>query len=318
MVSLRTEGASSPLTRATDRRISLLDWIREKRMSTAWIFDVNEQNFEQRVIQSSQQTPVLVDFWAEWCAPCRVLTPVLEHLADDYQGRFLLARIDTDREPGIAAAFQVRSLPTLKLFYQQSVVAELIGVQPEPVIRQMLDEFVARDSDRLRDRARALLEAGDKDGAAGLLREALQRDPDNHRIHPQLADVLIQCGDFDGASKILDQLPISKQRESTADELRGRINVARSGKDGGADIEALEQAVTEDPNNSEARYQLAMARVREQDYAAGLAHLLELVKRDREYGDDAARKAMLDVFNVLGSGHALVGEFRPKLSSALF
>lgn len=287
-------------------------------MSTAWVFDVDERNFEQLVIENSQQTPVLVDFWAEWCAPCRVLMPVLERLAEAYQGRFLLARVDTDREPGIAAAFQVRSLPTLKLFHQGRIVGELLGAQPEPVIRTMLDDYVARDSDRLRKEAQTRLDAGDVDGAAALLREALQQDPDNHRIHPPLAEVLIRLGDYDAATKVLDELPLSKQRDSAVEELRGRINVARSGETEGVDVATLEQTVANDPNDSESRYQLAMARVRQEDYAAGLEQLLELVKRDRDYGDDAARKAMLDVFNVLGSSHELVGEYRSKLSSALF
>ena len=282
-----------------------------------YAFEVNESNFDVAVLQNSQQLPVLVDFWADWCAPCKMLMPVLLKLSDEYAGKFLLAKVNSDEQQALAARYGVRSLPTVMLFRHGEVVDQFMGAQPESVVREMLDRHVERDSDRQRARAYALLEAGDRDGAEALLRQALADDPDNPRVAIDLLELLIESRSFDAAQSLIDTLP-AKQRESEpVRALQGKLQLARASADG-PDEAALRQRIEANDEDYDAHYRLAVQRLAQGDYETGLEQLLKVLGHDIQYDNGQAKKTMLDAFEQLGNSGELVSRYRRQLASLLY
>lgn len=282
-----------------------------------YIFAVNQENFQRLVVESSHRVPVLVDFWASWCAPCQMLTPILHQLAEEYAGKFLLATVNTDEERQLALDHGIRSLPTVRLFRNGVVVEEFFGVQPEPVIRTLLDAYVERASDQLRARAQAVRERGDTAAAIKLLREALGSDPNNDRIHLDLAPLLIEQGEFEQAEQVLKSLPSGRQLDSDVSKLFAKLNFARLAKEA-PPAELLEQQVQANPANCEARYQLSALKALAGDYEGAMEQLLEIVRRDRSFQDDAGRKGLVAIFELLGGEGPLVSRYRALMSSALY
>jgi putative thioredoxin len=245
-----------------------------------------------------------------------MLMPLLAKLAEDYDGKFFLAKVNTDVEQGLATHYGIRSLPTVKLFKDGQIIDEFMGVQPERMIRALLDRHIPRPSDAVIDRAVAALRAGHAGEATQLLGQVLQAEPSNDRARLELAGVLIAQGNFDEAAASLDDLSAQAKADPRATELRGRLEFARVAA-AAPPVTELERTVTTNPNDCPARYQLAAVRVLAGDYERALPELLEIVRRDRKFGDDAGRKAMLAVFGLLGSSGELVKKYRALLSNAL-
>lgn len=283
---------------------------------SAYIADVSQNDFDQMVLQRSHQVPVLVDFWAAWCGPCQMLMPLLARLAEEYAGKFFLAKVNTDVEQSLAAQYGIRSLPTVKLFKDGRIVDEFMGVQPERTIRALLDRHIPRPSDAMIDQAIAAFRAGDAARAQRLLEQVLALEPNNDRARLELAGVHITQGRFEEATALLDGLSADGKLDPRSAALRGRLEFARVAA-AAPPVAELETAIAANPGDCLARYQLAAVRVLGGDYERALAELLEIVRRDRKFGDDAGRKAMLAVFNLLGSGDELVKKYRTALSSAL-
>ncbi len=278
--------------------------------------DVTRADFDGQVINRSRALPVLVDFWAGWCAPCKMLMPVLARLADEYQGKFFLAKVDTDKEKDLAARFGIRSLPTVKLFRNGEAVEEFLGVQPERVIREMIDRHVPRPSDALINEALRALEQGQTAKATEILTHAVEVDPANDRAKLQLAQLLLEGGLAQDSERALDSLSPDAKTGPDALTLRARLEFARIAAAGPAAVE-LERMLAADPANSEAAYRLSAHRVLQKDYESALEMLLQIVQRDRRFGDDAGRRTMLTVFNLMGSAGDLVKKYRKQLSMAL-
>lgn len=279
-----------------------------------FIVELTQENFQQ-VLQASFRAPVLVDFWADWCQPCKLLMPLLEKLADEYQGQFFLAKLNTEQQQEVAAQFGIRSIPTVKLFKDGQPVDEFMGALPEAEIRAFLDKHIPRASDGLVAQAQQALLGGDGDQALALLHQAKTEDPSNSRIDIALAQTLAAIGDTDGATAALDGLPAEDANKPEVVALRGHLEF--EGQAAGAeDPETLKKRLEADENDSEARYQLAIHMINAQQYEPALELLLELMRRDRGYEDDAARKTMIKVFDLLGDD-PMAARFRGRMFNLL-
>ncbi len=281
-----------------------------------FVVTLNAQNFQQVVLEGSYERPVLVDFWADWCAPCRALMPVLAKLADAYGGQFLLAKLDTEAERDLAAQFGIRSLPTVVLFKDGKPVDQFMGALPEAQVRDFLDRHIPREADLLVARAEALIGAGDLADAAALIAQARSTEPG----HPgaRIAEIRLKAvgGDTLGAEALLSALPLELLGDPEVVALSGQLRFANV-LAGAASEPEVSARLAAEPGNSEARYQLAAYRVARGDYEGALGLLFELMRGDRAYGDDAGRKGMLMIFDLLGGSGELVSRWRSRMFTAM-
>jgi putative thioredoxin len=281
-----------------------------------YIVDVTAQNFAEAVLATSQSTPVLVDFWADWCSPCQTLMPVLAKLVEEYQGALLLAKVNTEEERELAAQFGIRSLPTIQLFKDGQPVDQFMGALPESEIRRFLEPHLPRPSDDMVDQAQQLLRRGDGAGAQQLIEQALSEDPDNPRIQLAFARVSATLGHFDQAEQALERLPLDQQDQPETRALRAQILFDRVTEQAPAPAD-LQQRLQAGTADSESIYQLAAHRVMNGDYETALDQLLALMQKDRAYGEDAARKGLLAVFDILGGSGELVNRYRNRMFNLL-
>jgi len=282
--------------------------------ASPYIVDVTPENFAQ-VLQASQRTPVLVDFWADWCQPCKMLMPVLAKLADEYQGRFLLAKLNTEQHQELAAQFGIRSIPNCKLFFDGRLVDEFSGALPEQAVREFLDRHLGGPADDLLSQAEQAQQAGDSATALALLQQAKADDPDNARIDIRIARLHAAGGDSSAALAVLDALSPEQQDDPEAQALRSQLAFLDEASDL-ADPAELARRLAADEHDSEARYQMAIHQVLRQDYEGALQILLELMRDDRSYDDDAARRTMLRIFDLLGED-PLASRYRSKMFTLL-
>ncbi len=285
--------------------------------NSPYVVEVTAEDFFATVLEGSHQRPVLVDFWADWCAPCRTLGPMLDDIADSLQGKLLVAKVNTEEQQELAAQFSIRSLPTVKLFRNGQAVDEFMGALPEAEIRAFLDKHIPRESDNILLQADALMGQGELEQAASLVEQARMQDPDNPRALLALARIQAARGEFDAAEQTLNNLPLGEQDQAEIITLRTRLGFARTLADA-PDLEALQQRLDRDENDSEARYKLAIRQVVAEQYEAGLENLLVLLRKDRQYGEDAARKTMVQVFELMGGSGELVNRYRSQMTNALF
>ncbi len=280
-------------------------------------FDVSIEEFEVKVLQASMQVPVVVDFWAPWCGPCQTLKPMLEKLADEYKGRFLLAMVDSDQNGELASHFGVRSIPSVKVVFQGQLVDEFNGALPEGQVREFLDRIALPASEstevNLRDEAAALLADGNLEDALAKLVEASQANPQDQAVQLDAIDVLMQLGRNDEAAQLLGGE--YKEEADRATALRARLALAQ----GAADSAPLEAKLATNPDDHATRLELARAYAAQSRFREALETALEVIKRDRSFDEGAGRKAMLQFFEALAGEQYddLVREFRRKMSAAL-
>ncbi|MEJ1297144.1 MAG: thioredoxin [Candidatus Sedimenticola sp. (ex Thyasira tokunagai)] len=284
--------------------------------SSDYIFEVTAENFEQVILQGSQSVPVLIDFWASWCQPCKSLMPILTSLAEAYQGKFILAKINTEEQQELATQFGIRSIPTVKLFKEGAEVDEFMGALPEAEIRAFLDRHIPRESDDLVIQADLLIQQGDTEGAKKLLDRAKSEDPENSRILTACARLQAILGNIDEAETLLAALPVDEQDIPEVAGLRARFTFDRTAQ-AAPTAETLKQRLEINSSDSEALYQLAAHRVMENAHEEAMELLLQLLCKDRSYGDDAARKGLLALFDLLGGSGELVNSYRKQMFNAL-
>ena len=281
-----------------------------------YIHNVGMQNFQQLVLEKSIEKPVLVDFWADWCQPCQTIMPMLAKLADEYGGKFELAKVNADEERELAGHFGIKSLPTMKLFYQGQLVDEKIGAAPESEVRAMLDRHIQSDSDKFMQAAINAYQQGQAEQALELLNHALANDPDNPELKVTIAQILYAQGDTDSTVKLLDSLDEEGAKLDAAISLRAQIKLAQQLADLPS-LEEIEARLEKDPGDLEALLFKSRHLTAREDYENAMECLLDIMRRDRDFEEDAGRKGLLELFDMLGGEHPSVQKYRRKLFTLL-
>lgn len=257
-------------------------------------FDVTEADFRQTVLERSLDVPVLLDCWAPWCGPCRNLKPVLEKLVQDYGGRFVLAKLNTDEAPQISAALQIRSIPLVVLFVGGRPVDQFMGAQPEGAVRKFLDKHLGPQVSEAEALRLEAAEAPDAETAEAILHEALQVEPRNAAVLLDLAERVIARGGLDEAERVLAAVPADQRKDRHAGLLK-RIELARNRPQG--DPAALTARIAANGKDFEARFALAAILAYESDFNAAFDQLLEVVLRDKAEWREKARKQLVEWFD---------------------
>jgi len=274
--------------------------------------DVGLADFAQHVLEESKHRPVVVDFWAPWCGPCKSLKPILEKLAAEYGGKFLLAKINSDDNQELAARYGVRGIPSVKAFVDGEAVDEFSGALPEGEVRAFLDRLIPSPAEELRARAAELRRAGDLSGALQMLADGSRLDPGHIGVRLDAAEIMLDLNEADEARRLLAS--VADDADPRVPQLKARLQFMGAE---GEDVAALTARVAANENDLEARLKLANLLVAAGQYEAGMDQLLEIVRRDRGFGDDIGRKTLLSVFNLIGGGE-LVSRYRRQLSSLLY
>lgn len=282
---------------------------------TAFSIDVGQHNFREVVLEGSKRAPVVIDFWAPWCGPCQALKPVLEKLAAEYAGRFTLAKVNSDENQDIAASFGVRGIPAVKAVVDGKLVDEFVGAQPESQVRAFIERILPSPADLECKRAVQLVADGKSAEAAALLQHVVAENPRHARARIALVEALLALDRTEDARAAFEPLLHTGSDDAEIRELKARLEFAGTGS---GDSASLEARVETNPGDLEARLELARALVTQHAYEPALAQLLEIVRRDRKFGDDIGRKTMIEVFNLLGGQGDLVSTYRRLLSSALY
>lgn len=289
------------------------------------VIEATKENFGE-IVEKSRNIPVLVDFWADWCGPCKQLMPVLSKLADEYQGRFLLAKVDTEAEQELAMHFGIRSLPTVKVISDGQIVDEFSGVVPESQIRELIDRYAGEGAanddeaeeirlDELSQAALATAAGGDKDGAINVLKQGLAEDPSNHSARITLAQFQISLGNIDDARTSLEAVPQDDRDErwKTFDAMMHFVELTKDV----VDENDLTTKLQQDPRDCQALLMHGAVCMMTNRYESGMQHFLDIVKIDRKFNEDAGRQSLLKSFDMLDPGHELTARFRRELYTAL-
>ena len=280
------------------------------------VIEVTESTFQQQVIEKSAEIPVLVDFWADWCAPCKMQLPVLLKLAGEYPGQLQIAKINTEQERALAEQHAIRSLPTLRLYRHGEVVKEVLGAQPEAALRTLIDAYIERESDRRLQQAIELDAQSRRSEALQLMEQAYREDPDNPRLPLKYARLCLDDNQLDRAGEIIQALPRELRETSEAASLQALLEFSRSITDAPSAVE-LESMIGEDPKQSEPRYQLAARQVLAGDYDNALGNFMLLLKQDRNYRDGAAQRGLLTVFALLDQDDERIPGYRRQMFALL-
>ncbi len=281
-----------------------------------YIHNVSMQNFQNLVLEKSINKPILVDFWADWCQPCQTIMPMLAKLAEEYAGKFELAKVDADAEQELAAHFGIKSLPTMKLFFKGQVVDERMGAVPESDIRAMLDKHIVSESDQFMQAAMLSYQQGQTEQALEMLNQALAKDPDNAELKITIAQMVQEQGDSESALALLDSLDDAGGKLDSAIKLRAEINMAVQLADL-PDLNEIEQRLQQNPGDLEALLQKSRHLTALTDYDNAMECLLTIMRSDRSFEDDAGRNGLLELFDLLGGEHPSVQTYRRKLFTLL-
>ena len=281
------------------------------------MIDATLSSFERDVIEASMEVPVIVDFWAPWCGPCKVLGPLLEKLEREYGGRFKLVNVNADTNPELVASFSLKSIPYAVAFVDGNAVAQFMGSQPEPFVRAFLDRLIPNPAEIEHRSAREALAKGQPGLAEDYLRNAIALDPSHAAARIDIIALLLDRGDMARARMHFGTLNSSAKQQSSYATVAERMSAAEAAS-ALPPIDQLVRRIHLDRNDLSARLELAELLVSRRDFAPAMHQLLEVVKRDRTFRDDVARRKLLAVFEMAAEHPELVAEYRSRLSSLLF
>lgn len=296
--------------------------------TSSYIFDADEQNFEDKVLQASMTTPVIVDFWAPWCGPCKQLMPVLEKVVQEEGGKVLMAKINIDENPQLAQAFKVQSVPTVYVLYQGQPVTAFNGVKPESELKKLITQLGQMSGGENQQAGQIsvddMLEAAEKAASENnyqdayiLFKQILAAEPENVAAYVGVIKALIAVDQIDDAKDMVvaasDNILADPRFEAAKKAIELADNAASADELG-----AMEAKLESAPDNHELRFELATACFGAKRYEEAIDHLVEIIKQDREWEDEKARKQLLEFFDLIGAADPVTLKGRRKLSTVLF
>lgn len=284
-------------------------------VAASHIFDVTPDNFETDVLQGSLNAPVLLDFWADWCEPCKTLGPMLEKLANEYKGAFRLAKVDVEKNQELAGMFGIRSIPTVVLVKDGQLADGFAGALPEGQLREFLSRHV-QPADGEIEQVPEEIAPESPEQAINRLQQEIANEPERAELRLDLAIALAQAGHASAAEAELNALPANLATDSRAVRLRSQLDLVRS-LEGQPPLEALQQRVQGNPQDWEAHDLLGVRLLLGNDPASGLEHWLLLLEKARDWNEGQAKKRLLAAFNTLDDAE-LVGRYRRRMASLLF
>ena len=281
-----------------------------------WIIETSHQTFERDVIERSRQVPVVVDFWASWCQPCRLLGPVLEKLADEYSGKFVLVKVNTDKMPDVAGSFRVTSIPAVFALRKGEVVDHFTGVVPEPQLRAWLEGLLPSQAENLVAEAQAL-EQTDPPAAEAKYRQALESTPNDMPARVGLARFLLAQDRLEEGRRLIEELASLDALDAVGEKIRAELVIALEGKQAGS-VDQCRTDADASPDDLQLQLQLAQSLAAAGEYQEAMDICLRLIPKDRQGLGEQARQLMVDVFHLLGPDSKLAGDYRRKLTMVLY
>ncbi len=278
---------------------------------SSYIIDVTSKNFSDAVLSNSHKGPVMVNYWAENAGPCLRLWPVLEKLANDYNGQFLLANIDTDKEKQLAHEYGVNSVPTVKLFINGEVIDQIHGYDSPDSFKKMLDKYLARESDKDLAAAVSQYQGGDKEAAFEQLNKLIFIDPENSRIQLTFAKLLMKEEAYEQAYALLEKTPLKNENEEAVILMTNALFLATAQKS--SEIEDLQQLLKDKPEDLTLLFQLCSQRMMQSEFTDAMDILLQIIRLDYSWRDGIASLCMRGLFIMLGKDNPIVIEYRKKL-----
>ena len=284
--------------------------------ATAHIVEIDESNAQQLLIEESMTRPVIVDFWADWCGPCKQLMPILEKLAEEYQGAFLLAKVNADEQQMLAQQLGVRSLPTVMVIKDGQPIDGFSGAQPESAVREMLDKHLPPPQAGALAEAEQLLADGDIPGALALYRSAWEESGQKLEMTLAYAAALVSVNRLDEAETVLQGIRLADQ-DARYEQLMAQIELGREAARS-PEVEALEAALAASPDDHATRIKLAVQLSQVSQYREALEHLLIVLRADKDFNNGEVRKVFLDTLATIGKGDPLAAEYQRKLFSLMY
>ena len=277
------------------------------------VVEVSVENFQAEVAEKSKQVPVLLEFYADGAEPSQQLAPLLRRLADEYQGKFILARVDIQQNQQLVQQLGVRTLPTVKVIFEGQMLENLEGSIEEPRLRQVLEQITMSPMERVREQLNVFLDAGDRNNAIEMLQKVIAEEPNNYALHSELCDLLILEGRVDEAKQIIASLPPDSEGINKPKTRLEFLDAAASL----ASVTELSASVEAQPEDIQARFDLALALIVDEQVELALEQLLIILKQDREWQEQMARKTMIKIFDLLGAGNIVVTAYRRKMFTFL-
>lgn len=277
------------------------------------IVDVTAENFQSVVGEQSQTTPVLLEFYAEGAEQCASTSALLQRLAGEYGGKFILGRVEVQQNPQIVQQLQIKALPTIKIIFQGQMAGDIEGPADEQQLRGALDQLTMSPLERVREQIDFLVAQGERGQAIQMLRQVIAEEPSNFGLHVELCDLLILEGEVSDAREILEAIP---QNTAGIEKPRSRLEFLDLAGDIGS-LGELQGQVEAEPDNLQAKFDLAIRLAVEDQMEEGLETLLAVMKADREWRDELARKTMIKIFNMLGKGNEIATAYRRRMFSLL-